>query len=547
MNLDKFKSLKKEKPVILEQLKEVVGYTRVSSKEQLKNFSLSDQTDGINNFLVANSNFYLDEWVGGTCESATGDMSRKEFVKLIEFIKKRKQKPYAIAIHFISRFSRTGGGAISIVEDLLKLGVHLIETSSGLCTAIESDKIKIWEKLIQAKKENVERLERTLPGMIKLLKSGNWLGKAPKGYTMRGKKVTDFTRIQEKQEIFINDDGKLLKKAWKWKVAGERDFVILQKLEKQGLTLRKQWLSQMWRNPFYCGISNNELLEKSVKGNWEAMVSIEDFWVIQAALNPNNLGKKSGNIHELRPLTKFLKCNQCSTPLTSYEVATKGVHYYKCQNCKGVSFNCNTTPKSLGEGLNSSFEKFLEGYTLPEKYVEPFTHQLIKMFENMNEDAKEEIELYKKTEKEILDMKIILERKFVTVENFSSELYDKYMSEYNEKLSSVRTDIAIAEKKISNHSGFIEKSLNVVQNLSKYWASEPLENKIRIQSLVFPEGVRIEPKNRQYLTTKVNKVFELTSTFTGSDDEVENKKPTEIIDGSSLVAGTGLEPVTFGL
>lgn len=302
----------------------------------------------------------------------------------------------------------------------------------------------------------------------------------------------------------------------------------------------------MWRNPFYCGISVNDLLEKPVKGNWKPMVSAEDFWIIQAALNPNELGKKSGNIHELRPLTKFLKCNQCLSPLTSYEVGSKGVHYYKCQKCKGVSFNCVTTPKSLGEGLNSSFEKFLEGYTLPEKYIEPFTHQLLKIFESMNQDAREDIKSLNKTENDFLQKIENLERRYVE-DGLAPHLHTKYMTEYESKLSVIRTDIAEAEKKISNHSGFIEKSLKVVTNLSKYWATQPLENKIRIQNLVFPEGVRIEPKNRQYLTSRVNKVFELTSAFSGLGDEVENEKPIDDVDGSCLVAGTGLEPVTFGL
>src|SRR5690606_16470145 len=152
-----------------------------------KNYSITDQTDGIKNFFANKPDFLLEEFFGGTYESASGDITRKEFTRLIDYIKKRKKKPYAIAMHYISRFSRTGGGAISIMEELVdKLKVHLIETSSGLCTAVEADRIKIWEKLIEAKKENVQRLERTLPGMVSFLQAGNWLGKAPKGYTMLG-------------------------------------------------------------------------------------------------------------------------------------------------------------------------------------------------------------------------------------------------------------------------------------------------------------------------------------------------------------------------
>src|SRR5690606_23862001 len=139
-----------------------------------------------------------------------------------------------------------------------------------------------------------------------------------------------------------------------------------------------------------------------------------------------------------------------------------------------------------------------------------------------NEDATEEILSLRKLENEFLQKVDILERRYVE-DGLAAHLYNKYLTEYEGRLASIRTEIALNDKKISNHSGFIEKSLKIVQNLSKYWASESVENKIRIQNLVFPEGVRIEPKNRQYLTSKVNKVFELTSAFTGLRDEVENK------------------------
>ena len=94
---------------------------------------------------------------------------------------------------------------------------------------------------------------------------------------------------------------------------------------------------------------------------------------------------------------------------------------------------------------------------------------------------------------------------------------------------------------------FIDKSIEILQNTSKIWRDGDIESKIRIQNLVFPEGVSIRLKNREYLTKKVNQVFTLTSTITMDSEGVENEKTHQNSDGSFLVAGTGLEPVTFGL
>ena len=54
--------------------------------------------------------------------------------------------------------------------------------------------------------------------------------------------------------------------------------------------------------------------------------------------------------------------------------------------------------------------------------------------------------------------------------------------------------------------------------------SGTLEQKQRIQKLVFPEGIRIDTKKCQYLTSKVNLLFREKRLFIG-DTEGDKKKP----------------------
>ena len=133
----------------------------------------------------------------------------------------------------------------------------------------------IYQKLLEARKENMDRLKSTLPGLKKFLEKGNYLGIVHKGYTLYGSRTTNFNNRAQQQKIIINEDGKLLKKAWQWKASVERDFQIIQKLENLGLKIPKQTLSKIWRNPTYCGISTNKLLDKPMEGNWPKIVSPE--------------------------------------------------------------------------------------------------------------------------------------------------------------------------------------------------------------------------------------------------------------------------------
>ncbi len=550
MGVENFKKFQKEKITEKVDVKVIWGYTRVSSKMQLVNNSLEEQRSEIVQF--ANKNGYaLKNILGGTYESASGDFTRKEFTKLIDEVKNAKQKPFGIAIKFISRFSRTGGNAIAIVNELVdKLGVHLIETSSGLCTNDEYSKLDIYSKLLDARRENMDRLEKTIPGMKALLRAGNWLGKAPRGYTMRGKKVTDYTLLQETQSITINEEGELLKKAWKWKLMGERDYVIRQKLELLNLKILKQGLSSMWRNPFYCGILVNSLIEAPVKGNWEGLVSQEDFLIVDSLLSKNNRNTvkeyTKNKINEFRPLTGFLRC-ECGCLLTSYEVRIKNKHYYKCQKCKNVSFNASTTQKSKAEGLNDSFENLLGNYTLNTRFIEPFKLQLNKLFDTMNTEGKSEMKSLISKKKD-LEMKMEnLDKRYFDNPNFGDEKFNRYVLQFDAELKAIEEQMDANEKKISNHKIHVEKVTEKIKNISDCWGRGDIENKIRIQKLIFPEGLSIRVENREYLTKKVNGIFQLISMFVGVEEGSENEKTHQNVDGFSSVAGTGLEPVTFGL
>ena len=550
MSLDKFKKFQKDKTIQVIDNKELWGYTRVSSKDQYSNYSLDEQKADIAR-MAKEKHFETTKMLGGTYESASGDFTRKEFNKLIDEVRRARKKPYAIAIRTINRFSRTGGSAIAIVNELVeKLGVHLLETSSGLCTDNEYDKLEIYRKLLEARKENLERMKITIPGMKALLRSGGWLGKPPRGYTLKGKKVTDSSRIQAHQEIFINEEGKHLIKAWKWKVTGERDVAIRKRLEDLGVHITKQGISEMWKKPFYCGISVNALLDEPQRGKWEPMVSESDFWKIQAIIEgkkPNAKKEYSkSKICPERPLTGFLKCS-CGMPLTSYPIKKKNLHYYKCQKCKDASFNAHTTQKSVFRGLDNLFEELLVNYSIDERFLKPFRVQLERTFEDMNKEGYDELEAAKGLVTSVRSKLDRLEHLYIENPDFGHDKYNRLNKEYTEELNVRLEQIENAQKKISNHQKHIDKILDTVQNISKIWAYGDIENKLRVQNLVFPEGLTVDPKNRQYLTKKVNAIFSLVPTFTGVDKVTANKKPTSFTDGSVLVAGTGLEPVTFGL
>ncbi len=548
MSLEQFKSFAKGYTKKEETNKDVWIYTRVSSKDQESNKSLATQVSSAEEYCLIN-NLRVVKKFGGTYESASGDFTRKEFTRLIDDVKKEKNKPYAILINTISRFSRSGGASVGLATELVEIyKVNLIEVSTGKSTETEDGKNEIYNGLLKAKQDNLDRLKITMPGMKKFLQEGNWLGKAPKGYDTHGTRVKNHKFHNDTQKIVVNSTGKLLKKAWKMKLQGEKDYEIRKKLSDFGLQISKQSLSSMWRNPFYCGILVHKMLDGDVVyGKWEKLVTQQEFLIVQQILEGNNFGYKQDKTNQNRPLSGFINCSVCGNRLTGYEVKKKGLHYYKCQECKGGSINANTSIKSIDKGANNLFAELLSNFKLPEELLPVFKEQLKLTYKMLTDDSNnEEEELNQRKNKLESELKI-LKRRFAMGEIDDKEIYNELKAEFEEKIFQINQNIGKLNSKISNLEKYIDFSVNVSQNINKYWSSEDIETKKRVQELVFPDGVSLDMSGRQYLTTNINVIFEMNRAIAGVSEGSKNKKPTKKIGGSALVAGTGLEPVTFGL
>ncbi|MDR5591893.1 recombinase family protein [Christiangramia sp. SM2212] len=552
MDLNKFYRYKKNGKVqALSKSKEIWMYTRVSSKEQTKKkYSIEGQINNIRDYARLHG-YTITKEHGGTYESATGDFTRKEFKQLFDSVKKARRKPYAIAIKFISRFSRSGGGAISLVEELVNnVGVHLIETSTGLTTKDEKDRLEIYDKLLASKRENMVRLERTLPALKDFLEDGFWLGRPPKGYTMFGERVTNFENRREGQKIEINEVGKILRKAWKWKAEGMTDADIRYKLlDKFHYKISKQNLSAMWRKPFYVGVNTNAMLDAPVKGNWPPLVTEKIWDQVQKRLDGGNRksGYEKAPVSKHRPLTGFIYCSQCGAAITSYIAKKKQVHYYKCQHGKGGNMNAYTTPRSRKPGVNNSFIEFLSKFDLDNSKRRLLQAQIEKLIDEHTNEKKNSARVLKK-ELNTLELKLDkVNEKFLLSDSADESTYEKVKTQLENDIRRIKSQLEDNPEKLSNQVDLINSALDFCQNISAHWASGDIHQKLKIQKTLFPEGLVINPETRQYRTKKINGLLSAIGDIARDSESKDNKKSHRKGGLSYLVAGTGLEPVTFGL
>ena len=248
----------------------VIVYTRVSTKEQAdNNLSLETQRKIIEEYALRH-NLKIVEYFGGTYESAKTD-GRKEFKRMLDFIRKSKGQVSQILVYTLDRFSRTGGAAIKIASDLReKYGVAVFAVTQPTDTSNPSGVLHQNIQLLFSEFDNQQRRQRVIAGMTEKFKQGYWVVKPPQGY--------DIITINGVRSIVLNEDGKKIKRAFTWKAEGMKNEEIIERLNEMGVKMYKQQIHKIFINPFYCGLIAHGMLNgRIVEGKHEPMVSKELF------------------------------------------------------------------------------------------------------------------------------------------------------------------------------------------------------------------------------------------------------------------------------
>jgi hypothetical protein len=403
-------------------------------------------------------------------------------------------------------------------------------------------------KLINSCPVFLDHYTTTVPGMTKFVRSGKYLGVVPLGFDHYGTKVKDFSRRAVEQKIVINETGKKLRIAWDMKIQGYRDFEIRTKLKELGVDISLQKLSAMWRRPFYCGVQTNALVGKDpVMGNWEPLVSKETFLKVKDILEANHHGYTINKDVPMRPLVGTLKCPHCGKKLCGYEGKGKR-NYYKCQRCNKVSLNAETSKRQKDRtGAHDLFVQKLDEFILNPRYLNGFQIQMRKFIESSSKNQKEEVTQYRNQLTSLQKKLDNLQGKYYLDNEPPKDIYEKLLKKIETEMAGLREKFPTPEVDISNLGENLALAMEFSENASKYWESASLRGKRVIQELVFPDGLVVDPENRQYLTSKVNALFAAKACYISVIEEQKKEIPVKNDEDSVVVAGAGFEPTTFGL
>jgi site-specific DNA recombinase len=484
-------------------------------------------------FALKNSHAVMGVF-GGTYESAKTD-ERKEFNRMLQFVKKSSEKISFIIISHIDRFSRTGANAIYIKE---QLKIHHVWLQAATTPVDPKTSIGDFQQNVQfifSHYDNQVRKERTIMGTKQALMNGHWCAKQPFGY--------DSIKISgQPRKIVVNETGRLLKKAFVWKATEQitHDEICV-RLKKLGINIDHRRITDILRNPFYCGLITHNCLEgQIVEGKHEKLISKDLFLKVNNILNSNKYGYNCQPDADATPLRRFMKCDCCNASIRGYIVMKKKLHYYKC-NTKGCRNN-----RSAQE-LDEIFERTLGRLTLDlnEEFSGLLANQMIADYNRINEEKSNEKEDIKRQMSEIENKLERLEERFVK-EEITQELFNKYSEKYKVEKKDLEREALNSGNQVSNLEKCVKLIVGCVAKLGTAWRLMAYKEKMLFQNMIFPEGIFYNREKDQSRTTKINSVILYIARATGKWEEIKSGESKFLFDFPACVP-SGSEKSNFSI
>ena len=269
--------------------KKAVLYLRVSTEEQVDNFSLDTQEE-ICRKEAEKRGYQITEVFREEGRSAKTITGRPVLIQLLEFCRKQKHRVQAVFVYRLDRVSR-------ITADYLAIRKKLTENGVTIVSATEPTGDSPTEKLVEtilagfAQLDNDIRSERSRNGLKARFLSGMIVtGQVPLGYL-----------VQAGYAIKDPKTYDLMKKAWGLMATGSKSLQEMADLMntwgmkehhgKREYNIRAQRVNVLFRSKFYLGLLTSKTYREEVKAQHVPMITEEQFYRVQAILDGRNPNK----------------------------------------------------------------------------------------------------------------------------------------------------------------------------------------------------------------------------------------------------------------
>lgn len=313
--------------------KNAVVYIRVSSEEQVENYSLGTQEE-ICRREAARRGYEVLEIFKEEGKSAKNITGRPVLIQLLEYCRKNKRNISAFLVYRLDRVARQTSDYLAIRKKLSECEIILISASEPTGN---SPAEKFLETMLAgfAQMDNDVKSERSKNGLRARFLAGIRTGPAAFGYRSENGYVVKDPRSFDK-----------LKQAWELMATGTKTlremaqimnyWGLRQSIKGKQYPMIIQNVGRMFRNKFYMGILTSEKYPEEVRGQHPPMVTEELFYRVQAILDGRNTNLAAPSAKRIIdnpdfPLRGIVSCGRCGRNFTGAWSKQHRYAYYFCR------------------------------------------------------------------------------------------------------------------------------------------------------------------------------------------------------------------------
>lgn len=491
-----------------DMIKQAYAYVRVSSEEQVTNFSLDNQSDYCKREAERQGyelvRIYREEGVSAK------NINRPQLLRLLEDCRLNQTDISAVFTYKIDRISRDTYDYLAIKKKLASYGIRIISVTEPVEDNAMGEFVETM-MAASAKLDNAMKSQRTLDGMRKRLESGWANGKAPPGYL-------NVSRT-DKQIIEPDEQFDLVKKAWEEMATGAYSLEsIAGVMQKLGIVIkrggqripisRNQQTQRIFRDKFYAGFVVSKKFGVDKIGNHQSMISEELFYKVQAIIDDRSY---TGNMHYQRqhpdfPLRGQAICGKCGLSMTgSWSKGRNNRYpYYFCGQGK------HRSPSIPKDDFEKQFLVLMKKTEPKKEFVTLFSEMVKEKWQARYEHIdRRQIELE-------ADLEALYELRDRLAEKNLKGLYSDEL--FKEQLDKIEHEILV-KKSLKSESKLekvdidivVEFMNNFLWNITKAWQEGTLEQRKILNGSIFPKNVIYQYPG--FRTTELGSVFRLLKQF----------------------------------
>jgi site-specific DNA recombinase len=457
-----------------------VIYTRVSSTEQTKGFSLETQERCCRDYAARLGYDVAKVFVerGESARSA----DRTELQSMLKYIAANSKKLEVVIVYKVDRLSR---------NTLDHAELKLLFMRYGLCLLSATENIedtpggKLMENQLAgfAEFENDIRTERCWNGMVAAVAVGRYVWVAPLGY-VNGHSRNGPSLLLDAPEVV-----RLVRKSFELVDSGFTVEEARQRVTREGLRTKKgnalsvNGFRKLLMRRTYTGYFPG--FEEIVQGDYEAIVPEDVFLRVQPKLHRASEKGRTVNYRVNNPdfpLRGAVRCAKCGTLLTASNSTGHGGRYgyYRCPKCGGPS---------LGKAqVETQFTGLLHDLSLKPALTKLLDVAIETNLASRQSTSKREVaQLNQRLAALSTRHKQILDKSLSGV--FSDSDTKRLLSEAERESEDLQCQIAATEGNEMIPEQVIKTGLAVLQDMATFWQKASLTTRQRLQRFLFPEGI----------------------------------------------------------